>query len=135
MLLLFQNTYKIESRPKGQCLIINNEIFKHLSHRKGSQIDVENLEMVFSTLGFYVTIESNLKKVAMEQRLELFAKQTIHTDMIILIILSHGENGKILCEDYHQPSNPNLDAFGEVGTLHMTLGFQFLLWKYEIQIF
>ena len=113
------------SNPRGQCLIINNEKFKHsdLPDRKGSQVDVDKLKMVFSTLGFEVKIQENLNKAAMEKELELFATQTDNLDMIIMIVLSHGENGKIQCQDYCPPLNKNSDVAvdGEASTYYCQL--------------
>ena len=113
------------SNPRGQCMIINNEKFKHsdLPDRNGSQVDVDKLKMVFSTLGFEVKIQENLNKAAMEKELELFATQTDNLDMIIMIVLSHGENGKIQCQDYCPPLNKNSDVAvdGEASTYYCQL--------------
>ena len=106
--------YKMESRPKGQCLIINNEKFKNLSFRKGSQIDADNLQTVFTALGFVVKIQSNLNQSAMEQELTSFAKQKNHSDMSVVVVLSHGENGTILCEDFFEPSDQRISSSGKV---------------------
>ena len=82
------------NNPRGRCLIINNQTFKHpnlLPERNGSQVDVDKLEVVFSTLGFQIKILANLEKAVMENELLLFARQNDHTDMSIVIVLSHGE--------------------------------------------
>ena len=60
------------NNPRGRCLIINNQTFKHpnlLPERNGSQVDVDKLEVVFSTLGFQVKIFANLEKAVMENGL------------------------------------------------------------------
>ena len=103
------------NNPRGQCMIINNEKFIHpnLNYRNGSQVDADNLEKVFLTLGFEVKIHKNLKKAEMEKELELFASRTEYSDMIILIVLSHGENGKIQCQDYFPTSDKKSDVAGD----------------------
>ena len=96
------------NNPRGRCLIINNQLFKHpnlLPERNGSQVDVDELEVVFSTLGFQIKILANLEKAVMENELKLFARQNDHTDMSIVIVLSHGEYGKIFCQDYFEALN------------------------------
>ena len=96
------------NNPRGRCLIINNQTFKHpnlLPERNGSQVDVDKLEVVFSTLGFQVKILANLEKTVMENELKLFARQNDHTDMSIVIVLSHGEYGQIFCQDYFEALN------------------------------
>ena len=59
---LFKDTYPMTKAKRGLCLIIDNEKFEHevLPFREGSQIDANNLDILFTELGFHVTIRRNL---------------------------------------------------------------------------
>merc|ERR1711892_583211 len=55
-------TYKMESKPRGLVLIIDNENFEGevLPTRTGSLVDANNLDILFGDLGFHVTLRRNL---------------------------------------------------------------------------
>lgn len=49
------------SRPRGQCLLINNvDAFKTMEIRQGSDIDASKLKSLFEQLGFVVVVRRNL---------------------------------------------------------------------------
>lgn len=57
--------YKMDARPCGLCLIINNVEFEpktELSIRKGSNVDCDKLEKRFKSLNFVVEVRTNLKQ-------------------------------------------------------------------------
>jgi len=92
-------TYTMTSWPRGMALIIDNEDFETLPPRRGSHIDSECLARLYRELGFWVVIKRNLRKVSLEYELFSFATDTVHNqlDMAVVAILSHGENGSIIC--------------------------------------
>ena len=94
-------TYKMTSQTRGMALIIDNEEFETLPPRRGSNVDTECLARLFQQLGFWVIIKKNLRKVTFEYELLSFATDNIHQqmDMTIVCILSHGEDGLIICAD------------------------------------
>ena len=94
-------TYKMTSQTRGMALIIDNEEFETLPPRRGSQVDTDCLSRLFQQLGFWVVIKKNLRKISFEYELLSFATDNIHhqMDMTIVCILSHGEDGVIICTD------------------------------------
>lgn len=94
-------TYRMTSHPRGMALIIDNEEFETLPSRRGSSVDTDCLAQLYQQLGFYVVIKKNLRKLSFEYELFSFATDNIHhkMDMAVICILSHGENGYIICTD------------------------------------
>jgi len=92
-------TYKMTSNPRGMALIIDNEDFENLPPRRGSHIDSDCLAKLYQQLGFWVVKKKNLRKLSLEFELFSFATDTVHhqLDMAIITVLSHGENGSIIC--------------------------------------
>lgn len=71
--------YNMSHPRRGKAIIINNDVFDNnfATPRKGSQVDVSNLEKAFLELGFEVTIYDNytyqeIKSVVHESRFILF---------------------------------------------------------------
>jgi len=94
-------TYKMTSNPRGMALIIDNEEFENLPPRRGSHIDSDCLARLYQQLGFWVVIKKNLRKLSLEFELFSFATDNQHhqLDMAIITVLSHGENGSIICSN------------------------------------
>merc|ERR1711915_983247 len=98
-------TYPMYSKPRGYALILNNQEFDNPSmypYRQGAQVDSDNLEKLFTQLGFKVIRYKNLNRKETVRALEDFAdvEENKMIDMMILCILSHGkENGKIVTTD------------------------------------
>jgi len=92
-------SYKMSSSPRGFCLIIDNEDYDALPPRRGSHVDSECLLQLFRQLGFWVCVKKNLTKANFEYEVTNFATDSMHgyTDMSVVCILSHGENGTIIC--------------------------------------
>ncbi|CAF0734403.1 unnamed protein product [Didymodactylos carnosus] len=90
--------YRMTNNPRGQCLLINNvEDFKTMEKRYGSDFDASKLKSLFQQMGFNVIVRRNLKSLEMESILNEFAKSLDQDpgDCSIVIILSHGGNGRI----------------------------------------
>lgn len=86
--------YKMDSSPRGHCLIINNVKFKpqtELSNRTGSNIDCDKLERRFKALDFIVEVKTNLKCKQIKHELSALSKKD-HSqyDCCVVIMLSHG---------------------------------------------
>eukprot|EP00090_Calanus_glacialis_P013661 TRINITY_DN22315_c0_g1_i1.p1 TRINITY_DN22315_c0_g1~~TRINITY_DN22315_c0_g1_i1.p1 ORF type:complete len:416 (+),score=104.06 TRINITY_DN22315_c0_g1_i1:319-1566(+) len=96
-------TYKMDSKPRGLVLIIDNENFDNevLPTRTGSLVDANNLDILFGQLGFRVTLRRNLPYYDMITEIQKFASKTDHAlgDMAIVAILSHGRHGLIAAAD------------------------------------
>ena len=93
------------SKPRGKALIINSQEFTMpdmFPFREGADVDADNLENLFSQLGFSVSKHSNMKRTDMMRLLIDFSKSLNNDpgDMLIVAILSHGkEHGKIVTSD------------------------------------
>ena len=94
-------TYKMTSQNRGMALIIDNEEFETLPPRRGSHVDKDCLAQLFQQLGFWVVIKRNLRKLSFEYELMSFATDNIHQqmDMAVVCVLSHGEDGVVICTD------------------------------------
>ena len=97
--------YPMLSRPRGYALIINNQEFDDpdmFPNRMGAHVDGENLEILFTELGFRVMSYKNMKRNATLKKLIEFSELAgrNEADMMIVCILSHGlENNKIVTSD------------------------------------
>ena len=95
-------SYKMESRPRGVCMIINNEDFHSLTDstvlekRHGAQQDVDKLSTLFTRLLFKVVVYKNLRdnQVVMAAKHMSLADHSEY-DCFVCCILSHGTQGSI----------------------------------------
>ena len=95
-------TYQMKSNPKGLALIVNYENFPDIScKRNGSEVDVRNLKELCEQLGFVVEIHKDLNKHDTITVLDNSAKNPLicDVDMLMVFVMSHGDNGKITCSD------------------------------------
>jgi len=94
-------SYKMTSSPRGFALIIDNEEYDTLPPRRGSHVDSQCLTQLFRQLGFWVVVKRNLGRASLEYELTSFATDNFHVnvDMAVVCILSHGENGTIICRN------------------------------------
>jgi len=96
-------TYKMESKPRGLVLIIDNENFDNevLPTRTGSLVDSNNLDVLFLQMGFHVTMRRNLGYTDMIMEIQKFAGRPDHdhVDMCVLCIMSHGRHGLVAAAD------------------------------------
>jgi len=97
------NCYRMEAKPRGLVLIIDNENFQGevLPTRTGSVVDANNLDILFGQLGFRVTLRRNLGYYDMIQEVQRFAGRSEHAeaDMAVLAVLSHGRHGLVAAAD------------------------------------
>ena len=97
------NCYRMQASPRGLVLIIDNENFHNdiMPTRTGSVVDANNLDILFSQLGFRVTLRRNLPYFDMITEVQKFAAKPDHLagDMAVVIILSHGRHGLVAAAD------------------------------------
>ncbi|XP_071945631.1 caspase-3-like isoform X2 [Antedon mediterranea] len=92
--------YKMCTSPRGLAIIINNDKFKTMKQRLGTEYDVRNLQYVFSRLGFDVQKNENLTASgikALFQALSAFDHSKF--DCLVVCILTHGTNGGLFGTD------------------------------------
>ncbi len=98
----------MSSKPRGMALIIDNEEFDNdiMSRREGSQLDANNLDILFEQLGFSTIVRRNLTYAQMTRELSSFSGLSGHAeaDMCIVCILSHGDSGLIYSTDGREVS-------------------------------
>ncbi|XP_074155174.1 caspase-8 [Sminthopsis crassicaudata] len=114
--------YKMSSRPRGYCLIINNYNFqrareekpehKELKDRKGTDVDSETLKNTFKELHFeVVTLEDRTAK-QIHQDLQIFQnKNHKDKDCFVCCILSHGDKGTIYGTDGQEVAIRDLTSY------------------------
>ena len=101
--------YPMIREPRGYCVIISNEDFSKtrgkniddgLLDRKGSSIDVTNLETLFTSLKFDVRTFRNKEAAEMQNIMDQFAaKDHSNYDCFVACLLSHGCNAGIYGND------------------------------------
>lgn len=90
--------YRMEAQPRGLALIIEIEDYgERLETRIGSQTDVTNLRNLFKQLSFKPVHHKNPGYADLRRLLREFAGDDRHlaADMAVIVILSHGNEGKI----------------------------------------
>ncbi|KAK1165556.1 caspase-8-like [Acipenser oxyrinchus oxyrinchus] len=97
--------YKMTTKPRGYCVIINNKNFERarlkfpsrpLKDRKGTDIDAEYLTKVFKWLHFEVMQYNDQTAEEIHSTMERYRKQDHSSrDCFVCCILSHGLKGAI----------------------------------------
>jgi hypothetical protein len=96
--------YKMNARPRGWCVIINNKEFERdartntpLTTREGSDIDCHKLEELFEELRFNVIVYENLKAQQIVRVMQQYSVKEDHTamDCFVCCILTHGKAGHV----------------------------------------
>ena len=87
--------YKMNSNPRGYCVIINNmEFSKQSMNRESSVYDEELLRELFEDLSFTVVVKHDLKyNEILDTATEFAGKDHSDYNAFFMIILSHGANG------------------------------------------
>ncbi|XP_028662008.1 caspase-8 isoform X1 [Erpetoichthys calabaricus] len=116
-----QDIYRMESRPRGFCVIINNKDFsqarkdpsKTLKDRKGSDVDAEYLSKVFKKLYFDVIQLNDLTAKQISDTMAKFGTRTNHggKDCFVCCILSHGLKGAIEATDGQQVAIQEITSY------------------------
>lgn len=106
------NTYKMDSTPRGCALIINNKNFQSIACRDGTDVDCQTLEDLFQYLGFEVTIKQDLTAYEMILAMNDFAhdQNLRNVDSIAVVILSHGHENETI-HGVDNRSIKSLDVF------------------------
>ncbi|XP_038643839.1 caspase-8-like isoform X1 [Scyliorhinus canicula] len=104
--------YKMESNPRGYCVIINNSKFKTMTDRRGTNVDAERLHSIFSWLGFEVSLCKDLSASEMLDTMKDY-QQMDHTlrDCFVCCILTHGEKGVMCGTDGQQVAISEITSF------------------------
>ncbi|NWR65642.1 CASP8 protein, partial [Bucorvus abyssinicus] len=98
--------YKMTSRPRGVCVILNNHNFakareavlepKHMKDRNGTDVDAAALRSVFSKLHFTIAEHRDLTAEEIRKTLNTYrCEDHKNRDCFICCILSHGKKGII----------------------------------------
>ncbi|XP_041847759.1 caspase-8 [Melanotaenia boesemani] len=94
--------YSLTHKPRGLCVVINNEHFTgpNLRTRAGTQADANALKTVFTRLGFQVVIHNNLTAEEIRRNIHtLGTRRFSDDDALVLCVLSHGEKGCVYGSD------------------------------------
>ncbi|XP_044064936.1 caspase-2 isoform X7 [Siniperca chuatsi] len=101
-----QQSYRMNSSPRGFALVISNVIFDpcaapDLDPRKGGEVDDEVLRKVFTELDYLVTVHRDLTAQSMRTCIENFCRRPEHRtmDSCVVCLLSHGVEGAIYGTD------------------------------------
>lgn len=91
------STYRMESTPRGYCLIINNRDYtleSRMEPRRGTDANRDQLAGLFTYLGFEVDAKDNLNGQAMTDTLRDFAAYDglTRVDSLVIAFLCHGNN-------------------------------------------
>ncbi|XP_072317315.1 caspase-2 isoform X2 [Eucyclogobius newberryi] len=121
-----QQSYKMNSSPRGLALVISNVAFDpctapELDLRKGGEVDDEVLRKVFTELDYIVTVQRNLTAQDMRLCIETFSRRPEHRtlDSCVVCLLSHGVDGAVYGTDGKQLQ---LDwVFGSFDNAHCPL--------------
>lgn len=106
----------MEKKPRGKCMIINNEHFldehgKELTsvRRFGTDMDASRLKNLFEKLHFQVEMHVDQTEREMRHKIVSFANDcdsnAFDYDAICLILLSHGTDGYIYGTDFENRIN------------------------------
>ncbi|NXD64648.1 CASP8 protein, partial [Eolophus roseicapillus] len=98
--------YKMTSRPRGVCLILNNHSFakarervpelKDMKDRNGTDVDAEALKRVFSKLHFTIAEYRDLTAEEIRKTVNIYrCEDHKDKDCFVCCILSHGKKGMI----------------------------------------
>ncbi|KAM7287778.1 caspase-3 isoform X1 [Ixodes scapularis] len=93
------DVYRMMRRPRGTCVIINNRDFHNnvLAQRRGSELDVQRMRMLFQELDFVCIIRLNQTKEEMTSLLSHVAsQQRRNVDCLVVILMSHGSAADII---------------------------------------
>ena len=90
----------MERKPRGKCVIINNEKFETMDNRSGTEFDAENLQKTFTWLQFDVDIFNDCTADSICKHIDEYSKMK-HNDYqcFVLCILSHGSSEGVFGTD------------------------------------
>ena len=90
--------YKMNCRPRGMCVIINNLNFHNKTqNRKGAQFDENGLKDLFKELCFTVSVLNDLTRDQMPKvAVDFAAKDHTQFDAFVFVVMSHGGERDII---------------------------------------
>ncbi|XP_036368018.1 caspase-8 isoform X3 [Octopus sinensis] len=92
--------YRMESVPRGYCVIINNIEFAGGSQRLGAKVDEDELQKLFEKFQFTVKIHKNLSSNEMKECLKKYRNENHKLyDCFACFILSHGAKDEVFGSD------------------------------------
>ncbi|XP_006889145.1 PREDICTED: caspase-8 isoform X2 [Elephantulus edwardii] len=114
--------YRMQSKPRGYCLILNNYDFtearqnvpelEKIKDRKGTNLDADILEKTFSNLHFEVVHYNDCTAERIFTILESYQKKDHNErDCFICCILSHGDRGIVYGTDGQKASISKLTSY------------------------
>lgn len=97
-----QSSFNMNKNPHGMALVFHNSKFnnENIPSRYGSQVDIENLNIILSKLGYKERIFQNLNKDNILNTLQKYAeKDHSQYDSFMCWILSHGSENSFYGSD------------------------------------
>ena len=113
--------YNMTAHPRGITLLVNIKLFasEKLPPRHGSEVDVRQVEALFTALGFEIRMKENLTRLQLLNEIDDVACQD-HSgyDCFVLWLMSHGRSGEVFCSDGNTiPIQTFCDMLSECDTL------------------
>lgn len=101
--------YNMKHKNRGMAIIFNHEHFDihSLKSRTGTNVDSDNLSKVLKSLGFRVTVLTNLRAEDINKYIQQTAEMDhSDNDCLLVAVLTHGEMGMLYAKDTHyKPDN------------------------------
>ena len=135
-----RNSYELEKRPRGYCVIINNvKFWNRADDRHGAEEDERSLRKIFHDVYFTVIVERDLTKHQMENVAVKYGAHTDHStfNAFVMIVMSHGGDGdciqgvdgretsvKNLMVEFQEPRCPSLKKKPKVFIIQTCRGSQ-----------
>jgi caspase 3 len=95
-----ENVYNVDYSKPGLVLIINNQNFVRTEERQGSEKDVDRILDTFDNLNFKTRSFMDQTKQQMKDLIKNYSRRDYSNDScFVCFIMSHGDNGQILCSD------------------------------------
>lgn len=93
--------YRMDHKHRGHCVVINNQNFRSLRERHGTQKDADCLKHVFQWLGFFVHTHVDVTKTQLEELLRMYQNHPGHAegDCFVFCVLTHGKSGAVYSSD------------------------------------
>ncbi|XP_035665912.1 caspase-2-like [Branchiostoma floridae] len=96
-----KDPYRMDSKPRGYALILNNKNFTSLPYRGGSAVDLSNITSLFQGLSFETHVLEDKKAQEIKGEVLAFSQRKEHRqkDCCVVVLMSHGEEGVIFGSD------------------------------------
>ncbi|XP_066274826.1 caspase-2-like [Branchiostoma lanceolatum] len=96
-----KDPYRMDRKPRGYALILNNTKFTTLPYRKGGAVDLSNMKALLEGLSFETCILEEKKAQEIKDEVRAFSQRAEHrqTDCCVVVLMSHGDAGVIFGTD------------------------------------